>query len=183
MDGCRRYLLQVAGDDLDPRLQAKGGASDIVQETFLEAQRDFHAFAGDSEQELLAWLRLHLQYRLAKFGRSYRQTAKRTVRREVPLDGGGLSSSPGIPAAPQPSPSEVVVGKESDRLLRETLERLPDEYRRVIQLRYRENLSFEQIGEALGRTERSAETLGTSRRTTETRLANSGRHMNTPVVK
>ena len=158
-EGCRRYLLQVAGDDLDPRLQAKGGASDIVQETFLEAQRDFRAFAGDSEQELLAWLRLHLQYRLAKFRRTYRQTAKRAVRREVPIDGGGVSFSPVIPAARQLSPSDVVAGKESDHLLRQALERLPDEYRRVIQLRYRGNLSFEQIGIALGRTPNAARKL------------------------
>jgi RNA polymerase sigma-70 factor (ECF subfamily) len=158
-EGCRRYLLQVAGDDIDPRLQAKGGASDIVQETFLEAQRDFSAFKGDSEQELLAWLRLHLRYRLAKFGRSYRQTTKRAVGREVPIDGGGLPFSPGIPGADQPSPSEVAVGEENDRLLKRALERLPDEYRRVIQLRYRENLSFEQIGKALERTPNAARKL------------------------
>ncbi len=152
-------MLQVAGDDLDRRLQAKGGASDIVQETFLEAQRDFRAFAGDSEQELLAWLRLHLQYRLAKFGRSFRQTAKRAVGREVPLDGGGLLFSPTNPAARQLSPSDVVVGEERDRMLERALERLPEEFRRVIHLRYRENLSFEQIGNALGRTPNSARKL------------------------
>jgi RNA polymerase sigma-70 factor, ECF subfamily len=157
-EGCRRYLLRVAGDDLDPRLQAKGGASDIVQETFLEAQRHFSAFKGDSEKELLAWLRLHLQYRLAKFGRIYRQTAKRAVGREVPFDG-GLSFSPGIPADPQRSPSDVVAGEESDRLLKRALERLPDEYHQVIQLRYRESLSFEQIGTALGRTPNAARKL------------------------
>src|SRR4051812_46159075 len=46
LDGCRGYLLRIARDELDPRLQAKGGASDLVQETFLEAQRDFAAFTG-----------------------------------------------------------------------------------------------------------------------------------------
>jgi RNA polymerase sigma-70 factor (ECF subfamily) len=158
-DGCRRYLLQVAGDDLDPRLQAKGGASDIVQETFLEAQRDFSAFTGVSEQELLAWLRLHLQYRLAKFGRSFRQTAKRAVGREVPLDGGDSWFAPANPAANQPSPSDLVVGDESDRLLERALGRLPEEYRQVIHLRYRENLPFDQIGNALGRTPNSARKL------------------------
>jgi RNA polymerase sigma-70 factor, ECF subfamily len=158
-DGCRRYLLQVAGADLDPRLQAKGGASDIVQETFLEAQRDFSAFTGDSEQELLAWLRHHLQYRLGKFGRSFRQTAKRAVGREAPLDGGGSLFLPANPPADQPSPSDLVVGEENDCLLERALERLPEEYRRVIQLRYRENLSFEQIGNALGRTPNSARKL------------------------
>src|SRR5262249_13094013 len=38
---CRRYLLQVANAELETLLQAKAGASDLVQETFLEAQRVF----------------------------------------------------------------------------------------------------------------------------------------------
>src|SRR5262249_45736682 len=36
----RGYLLVLAQRELDPDLRAKGGASDLVQETFLEAQRD-----------------------------------------------------------------------------------------------------------------------------------------------
>src|SRR5438105_7704898 len=36
LEACRRYLLRIAEDDLDPALRAKGGASDLVQQTFLE---------------------------------------------------------------------------------------------------------------------------------------------------
>ena len=54
LESCRRYLLCVARHELDLSLQAKGGASDLVQETFLEAHRDFDRFRGDSEVELLA---------------------------------------------------------------------------------------------------------------------------------
>src|ERR1700730_12825101 len=57
LEACRDYLLLVANKELDPKLQAKGGASDLVQQTFLEAQRDFARFRGDSEDELLAWMR------------------------------------------------------------------------------------------------------------------------------
>jgi RNA polymerase sigma-70 factor, ECF subfamily len=155
LDGCRRYLLQIADDDLDPRLRAKGGASDIVQETFLEAQRDFGEFAGESEPELLAWLRNRLQYRIAKFVRTFRGTAKREVGREVPLGGDSSRVGPD-PASDQPSPSEQVLQDERDHALERAMERLPEEHRRVIQLRYREGLSFEQIGEALERSPNSA---------------------------
>ena len=37
LDGCRPYLLHLARQALGPALQAKGGASDLVQDTFLEA--------------------------------------------------------------------------------------------------------------------------------------------------
>jgi RNA polymerase sigma-70 factor, ECF subfamily len=158
LDGCRRYLLQIAADDLDPRLRAKGGASDIVQETFLEAQRDFGEFTGETEPELLAWLRSRLHYRVAKFVRTFRGTAKREVGREVRLDGDSSSACLN-PAADQPSPSEHVQNNERDHALERAMEQLPKEYRQVIQLRYREGLSFEQIGDALARTPNSARKL------------------------
>jgi RNA polymerase sigma-70 factor (ECF subfamily) len=160
LDRCRRYLLRIAGEDLDPRLQPKGGASDIVQETFLEAQRDFREFRGDSEPELLAWLRHRLQYRMSKFARHHRHTAKRAARREIPLDGGGSCSGTG-PALvdDQLSPSECALVGERDHLLEQAMERLPEEYRRVIDLRHREGLSFEAIGAIQARTPNSARKL------------------------
>jgi RNA polymerase sigma-70 factor (ECF subfamily) len=160
LDGYRRYLLRIASEDVDPSLRAKGGASDLVQETFLEAQRDFGEFDGDSEAELLAWLRQRLRYRVGKFIRGYRQTAKRAAGREVPLgDGDSPSASGAIPAAGQLSPSDCVLAEERDLLLAEALKRLPEEYRRVIDLRYRRGLSFEAIGDVLARTPNSARKL------------------------
>src|SRR3954468_10328040 len=73
---CPRYLLGVAQRELDSELQAKGGASDLVQQTSLEAQRDFTKFHGDTEGELHAWLRSLLLHNLGKFRRRYR-TGKR----------------------------------------------------------------------------------------------------------
>src|SRR5829696_9456278 len=94
LEACRAYLLKIAEADLDPALRAKGGASDLVQQTFLEAQRDFGRFAGGSEEELLAWLRQLLRNNLANFARDYRRTGKRRLDRERLLDAGGASSSP-----------------------------------------------------------------------------------------
>src|SRR5262249_7844950 len=53
---CRNYLLLLANQKCDPDLSAKVSPSDLVQETFLEAQRDFGQFHGASEEELRAWL-------------------------------------------------------------------------------------------------------------------------------
>src|SRR5204863_135828 len=79
LENCRRYLLAVARDELSADLQAKGGASDLVQDTFLEAQSAFEHFRGSSEGELRAWLRQLLHHRAAKFGRRYRTTRKRRL--------------------------------------------------------------------------------------------------------
>jgi RNA polymerase sigma-70 factor (ECF subfamily) len=160
LEGCRAYLQHVAHREVDPRLRAKGDASDLVQETFLEAQRDFAAFTGETEEELLAWLRHHLRYRISKFLRSHHGTAKREARREVPLEDDN-SSAPRGPAlvSDQPSPSECALAGERDQLLERAIGQLPEEYRRVIDLRYRQGLPFEAIGAVLGRTENSARKL------------------------
>src|SRR5947209_3557782 len=55
LEACRGYLLLIGQRELDPALRAKGGASDLVQQTFLEAQRDFARFRGATEADLLAW--------------------------------------------------------------------------------------------------------------------------------
>src|SRR5581483_10218334 len=86
LEAYRTYLLLIANGELDPELRAKGGASDLVQETFLEAHRDFAGFHGDSGEQLQAWLRQLLLHNLANFVRRYRQTDKRQVGREVFLD-------------------------------------------------------------------------------------------------
>src|SRR5262245_9855283 len=95
LEACRRYLLHVAERELDPALRAKGGASDLVQQTFLEAQRDFAHFDGASEAELLAWLKHLLRHNVGKFVRTYRRTQKRGVGRETPLEGPGSGAGPG----------------------------------------------------------------------------------------
>jgi len=155
-EACRRYLLSVAHDQLNPDLQAKGGASDLVQETFLEAQSAFERFRGNSEAELRAWLRQLLHHRAAKFRRRYRTTQKRRLARETALTALG---DPAGAAAERSSPSAALMAHEQAQRLRQALERLPDDYRRVITLRYVEQTSFEEIGRLMQRTPNAARLL------------------------
>src|SRR5205807_266881 len=91
LEACRGYLLLIAQQELDTALQAKGGASDLVQQTFLEAQRDFGGFQGSTHEALLAWTRRLLLNNLANFRRAYHRN-KRQVSREVVLPQGDSSS-------------------------------------------------------------------------------------------
>jgi RNA polymerase sigma-70 factor (ECF subfamily) len=150
---CHGYLLLVARGALAPELQAKGSPSDLVQETFLEAQRDFAHFHGTSEDELLAWLRRLLLNNVANFTRCFRGTDKRALAREVPL--GEADSDHNLAAglpADTPSPGGRAVANEMAAALQRALKRLPDDYRRVILLRYQEERSFEEIAALLERT-------------------------------
>ncbi len=156
----RGYLLLVADRELDPKLRAKGGASDLVQETFLEAQRDFAGFHGDSADELRAWLRRLLLNNVANFSRQYRERAKRDVGREVALETGDSSRERGAGlAADTPSPSAQAMAHEQGETLARAVGRLPPDYRRVLALRHEEQLTFEEIGQRMQRTANAARML------------------------
>src|SRR5690242_5684865 len=87
LEASRPYLLHVANQELDQELCSKAGASDLVQETFLEAQQGFAGFRGRNEAELRRWLRQMLRNNLANFARGFRGTRKRDTGREVSLEG------------------------------------------------------------------------------------------------
>jgi RNA polymerase sigma-70 factor (ECF subfamily) len=148
----RQDLLELAQRELHPELRGKGGASDLVQETFLKAQRGFGEFHGTTPAELHAWLRAILRNHLANFSRCYRGTDKRQLGREVVLDEQRLKSSAG-------SPSSAAMRREHAELLEKALEHLPDHYLQVILLRHRENLSFEEIGQTMSRSAEAARKL------------------------
>jgi RNA polymerase sigma-70 factor (ECF subfamily) len=159
LEACRGYLLLIAQRELGAPLQAKGGASDLVQETLMEAVRDFGHFQGTSEDELLHWLRRLLLNNLADFTRQYRETGKRQIDREIRLEGGDSSDERGGLAASLPSPSNEAIAIEQAEAIRRAVEQLPEDYRRVLVLRYQEGRSFEEIGTLLGLTANAARKL------------------------
>ena len=160
LDAARQYLLSIARQELDADLRAKTSPSDVVQETFVEAQRDFGQFQGVTEDELLAWLRQLLLHRVGKLRRRYRDTQKRRLAREVALGDDDSSGGPaGGLAANTLSPSGQAMEHEQDEALQAALGRLPEDYRRVITLRYQEQLPFEEIGELLHRSPEAARKL------------------------
>jgi RNA polymerase sigma-70 factor (ECF subfamily) len=155
---CRGYLLLVAQRELGSDLQARGGASDLVQDTLMDAVRDFARFQGNTEDELLQWLRRLLLNNIIDFIRHHR-TAKRQADREAWLAGDSSVRPVAEPAAALPSPSDEALAREQAEAVERALQQLPDNYRQVILWRYQEGRSFEEIGQALGLTANAARKL------------------------
>lgn len=145
---CRRYLIRIAKSQLTADLQSKLSPSDVVQETFLEAQRDFVQFHGDRADELAAWLCRILINNLANAGRAFRNTQRRAVRREISFSD-GENEGRWMRDVPQdtPSPSEQAIVHEEAALLEAALASLPQHYRRILEMRA-QKLTFAQIGAA-----------------------------------
>src|SRR5262245_32551511 len=80
LENYRGYLELLARVEIGRRLQTKLDTADVVQETFLEAHRNFEAFRGISERELVAWLRGIFSARLSNLVRHYLGTQGRDLR-------------------------------------------------------------------------------------------------------
>src|SRR5262245_50381829 len=105
----RRYLALLARVQIGQRLQGKVDASDLVQETFLEAHRNFARFRGTSEAELVQWLRQILAANLADLFRRYLGTQGRDVRLERDIEDAFVHSTlilDGGLVSPASSPSQ-----------------------------------------------------------------------------
>lgn len=154
----RNYLRLLARTQIDLHLQARANPSDIVQETFLEAVRDFPQFRGSTERELIAWLRRILVFNLAHLVERQVRAQKRSVRREVSLDQCRAlldESSAQWEAAlvsQYSSPSAQAQRRETAVLVADQLARLPPAYREVIVLRNLQGLPFEEVARRMDRT-------------------------------
>lgn len=146
------YLHLMADEELGSDLHVKASPSDLVQDSFLEAQRDFDQFKGRTPEELQAWLRRLLLNNVANVIRSYRGTEKRDVLREA-RHGSRVQNGDRL-AGYDRSPSSLVMQSEQLDALQAAMGRLPEHYRNVVVWRNYDRLPFDVIGERL---ERSAE--------------------------
>jgi RNA polymerase sigma-70 factor, ECF subfamily len=160
LEACRPYLTLLAQAQIGRRLAGKADPADVVQETFLEAHRDFAAFRGDTPDELLAWLRQTLVRNLADLVRRYYGTRARDPRLEVDLaadvDRSSLALANAL-AAPHSTPSERAERAEQAVRLADALARLPADYRDVLVLRCLEGRPFREVAARLGRSVDSVE--------------------------
>lgn len=154
----RNYLRLLAGTQLDRKLQGRASGSDVVQDTLLEAHRDFEQFRGQRPEEFVAWLRRILIHNLARVVERNVLTEKRDVRREVSIDDlrEGVDQSQlrlaTMLAADETSPSRRLISKEDQWLLADEIEMLDPPYREVIRLRHVEGLAFEEVARRMRRT-------------------------------
>jgi RNA polymerase sigma-70 factor (ECF subfamily) len=150
----RDYLRLLAEMHLDRRLQAKLDASDVVQQTLLEAHRDFEKFRGQSDEELAAWLRQALVNNLANAARDFAR-AKRDVRRERSLEDSIGHSSCRLEAwlaSNDSSPSQRADRNEELRLLADAMAELPAAQHEVVVLRYLHGWSIAEVATHVDRT-------------------------------
>lgn len=158
----RDYLRLLARVEIGRQLQGKVEASDVVQDAFADAHRQFTAFRGSTVPQFSQWLRTILAGMLANTIRRYLGTQARDPQLEQSLvqrlDFSAVSLA-GLLVDPHSSPSQQLVRREDQSAIVASLERLPADYRAVLELRHLEGLTFPAIAERLKRTSDSVEKL------------------------
>jgi len=156
----RTLLLWTAIQSMNSDLLTKAGASDVVQETMLEAVRDFPNFCGSSDEQWQAWLRQILANNVANFDRRYRRTSKRALNRELSIDDkSAVRRDAESMVQREPMPDVQVIEKESAEAVRSAMVRLPDDYREILNLRYQNQLGFAEIAVRMSRSENAVRKL------------------------
>ena len=150
-----RLLARLEIDNRFDGFAGKFSASDAVQQTMAEAWQGWERFRGENEAQRMAWLRAILGNQLGHLARTFK-TKQRDVMREISIDA-SLSQSAErlknlVPVdSDSPSPSQHAIATENQILLAKALERLPPDYREVIVLRNLEELSHEEVAQAMNR--------------------------------
>ncbi len=154
LENYRAYLTVLAQRYLDPRLSGRLDPADVVQITFLEAQRDLSSFRGHQIEELLGWLRNILRNNVSSAHQRHLFTQKRSAGREV--SNSPTDSRPAITdLAPSEttSPSQRLMRDEAAVYLANCLEDLPATQREALRLRYVEGFSLKQIADSMQKSE------------------------------
>ena len=150
----RDYLLILARGQLDPQLCGKLDASDLVQQTLLEAHQQWDQCAGQSDQERAGWLRQILLNNLIDAMR-YLRRGVRDIDRECSLNAAIEKSSVRLEAwlaKERSSPSEQAIEHENAVRVADALAKLPEAQREALVLQHWHGWTLAQIGTHLNRT-------------------------------
>lgn len=160
---CRNYVDLIARAQVESWMRTKVDASDLVQQTLLEAHRGFDDFRGQTEAEWLAWLRQILNHNTHDFIRRYKKTDKRKIQKEVNLRAVGSDGESFFfePAGSDPTPSQILSEREREIELADAIAELSDDHQEVILLRNLQRLPFDEIALRMNRSRPAVQMLWT----------------------
>jgi RNA polymerase sigma-70 factor (ECF subfamily) len=154
----RDRLRRMVELRMDPRLQGRIDASDVLQDGFLDLSKRVESYLSDPRLPVFLWLRLVVSDRLALVHRHHLGTALRDAGREVslyrdPLPPASSAALAAMLLGRQTSPSNAAIRAEQILQVQEATNSLDPLDREVVALRHFEQLSRAETALVLGITE------------------------------
>lgn len=148
-----RIKLAVRMQMLD-KLKAQVEPDDVIQEIYIEVYKNFHKFEYSDPDSFFKWVTKVVGWKIRDFDKYFFKTAKRQPH-ELSLqqsaaehDTSAFEIADGV-AAPQDTPSQIVMEKEGFQVLERALEKLPEKFRRVITFRQIMKMSAAETAEQM----------------------------------
>jgi RNA polymerase sigma-70 factor, ECF subfamily len=149
-----RHMIELR---LDARLAARIDASDVIQETLLEATRQLAHYLENRPLPFYPWLRQIGMKRLSRLCERHFTAQRRSVYREqardLPVSEHGLRSLAERFVCRGPSPSGIVASREQRQRVHVALAQLANNDRDLLVMRFLEHLSLPEIAAVFGISE------------------------------
>ncbi len=145
----RPFIRKVVELRLDTQLRARVDASDVVQETQMEAFRRLPDYLERQPMPFRLWLRKTACERLIMARRQHRNASRRSVGRELPWADHSTGPLAEQLAGSVESPSQQLTQQELAARVREAVEQLPEVDREILLMRNYEGLSYAEVGAIL----------------------------------
>lgn len=157
----RERLGRMITVRMDPRLQTRIDASDIIQETLIEANRRIEDYLDEQPIGFYPWLRQIAWNRMIDVFRRHITSEGRNVGREQPTmqlaDGSAIDLLNSLEAS-LTSPSKAVERREVYATVQNAMQTLSTTDRELIVMRHLERLSTRETAEALNISEAAVKT-------------------------
>lgn len=161
LDRHRDSLRRMIGLRLDQKIMRRVDVSDVVQDVLVEANRRLQDYLANPAMAFHLWLRQIAKDRIIDAHRRHRVSAKRSIDREQPNASPGPVDQSTLDLAAQLcdrelTPAAAATQRELAVHIQAAIELLDGPNREIILMRHYEQLSNQEIAEALGLTEPAA---------------------------
>lgn len=161
MERHRDALRRMVQMRLDQKIQRRVDVSDVVQDVLVEANRRLQDYLANPAMSFHLWIRQIAKDRIIDAHRRHRVSAKRSVDREqalappVGLDHSTLDLVARL-CDQELTPAAAVAQKELARRVEAALAQLGEQDCEIIVMRHYEQLSNQEVAQALDLTEPAA---------------------------
>lgn len=161
MDRHRDALRRMVQMRLDQRVQRRVDVSDVVQDVLVEANRRLQDYVQTPQMPFHLWLRHIAMDRIIDAHRRHRGSAKRSVDKERPMVAAGNEDHSTLELVaqlhdPQLTPAAAATQREMTKVVEAAIGELDEHDAEIVIMRHYEQLSNQEVAQALGLTEPAA---------------------------